>query len=218
MTAKATRVRSTRPSKAASQPRHALQFLVALTNTTPLVWRRIQVPGDYSFWDLHVAIQDAMGWQDYHLHEFTVVHPESGALDRIGIPTPDVPDDRLCAAGWDVSIASYFNWQSLHQVPPAMYRYDFGDDWLHVVTFEDMTPRTRARYPRCLAGARACPPEDCGGVHGFAEFLQAVADPSDARHAELLRWAGGTYDPDAFDPKHVVFDNPRQRWKKAFER
>ena len=95
--------------------------------------------------------------------------------------------------------------------------YDFGDDWHHLVTFEEILPGGRARFPRCVAGARACPPEDCGGVHGFAEFLDAIADPKHPDHAQLVQWSGGAYDPEAFDPRRIVFENPRQRWKKAFQ-
>ena len=70
---------------------------------------------------------------------------------------------------------------------------------------------------RCMAGARACPPEDCGGVHGFAEFLDAIADPKHSEHAQLVKWSGGACDPATFDSTRIVFDNPRHRWKKAFQ-
>jgi hypothetical protein len=73
-------------------------------------------------------------------------------------------------------------------------------------------------YPRCVGGARRCPPEDCGGVHGDAEFLQIIADRRHPEHKATLQWAGGGYDPDAFNPNAIVFDNPRKRWKKAFQR
>ena len=72
-------------------------------------------------------------------------------------------------------------------------------------------------YPRCVAGARRCPPEDCGGVHGYAEFLQIVADRRHPEHQSMIEWAGGAYDADAFDPRAVVFDDPRKRFKKAFK-
>ena len=217
MAAKVTRIGSTRQRKAAPRGRHALQFLVVLTKTTPLVWRRIQVPENYSFWDLHVAIQDAMGWRDYHLHEFRVIHPQGGKRERLGIPDRDFPDERPCTPDWEVSIAEYFSWDSISEAPSALYVYDFGDDWHHLVTLEDVLPGGSARYPRCVAGARACPPEDCGGVHGFAEFLEAVADPRHPEHARLVEWSGGAYDPSAFKPARIVFDNPQQRWKKAFQ-
>ena len=87
------------------EPEHVCQFLVVLAATDPLVWRRIQVPESYSFWDLHVAIQDAMGWQDYHLHEFTVVITDTGRVKRIGIPDDEMPDERPCVASWRIPIA-----------------------------------------------------------------------------------------------------------------
>ena len=74
------------------------------------------------------------------------------------------------------------------------------------------------KYPRCVAGEGRCPPEDCGGVHGYAEFLQVIADPDHEEHESTLRWAGGHFDPEAFDPAAVTFDDPKKRWKKAFER
>ena len=74
------------------------------------------------------------------------------------------------------------------------------------------------KYPRCVTGARRCPPEDCGGVHGFEEFLATIANPRHPEHASMMEWSGGKYDPDEFDPHAVVFDDPRKRWKIAFQR
>jgi Plasmid pRiA4b ORF-3-like protein len=190
------------------------QFLIVLTGTDPVVWRRIEVPDGYSFWDLHVAIQDAMGWLDCHLHEFTSVHAGTQRVQRIGMPDEDDMDERPLLPEWEVLITEYFT----DGGPPALYTYDFGDDWRHVVAYEGPgQPEASVSYPRCLAGARACPPEDCGGLPGFAEFLAAVADPTHPEHDELLAWAGGNYDPAAFDPAKVVFDDPEERWKQAFE-
>lgn len=180
---------------------HVHQFLIALSHTDPLVWRRLQVPDDYSFWDLHVAIQDAMGWLDYHLHEFTVVHPQTGRVQSLGIPDDDDPGGRSCRPGWQARITDYFT----EERPLALYVYDFGDDWRHALMHEGTWPADpSSTYPRCLAGARACPPEDCGGVHGYAEFLAAIRDRTHPEHAELLAWAGGQYDPEAFDPRRRV--------------
>jgi len=100
-----------------------------------------------------------------------------------------------------------------------MYAHDFGNDLEHVLVHEGMESAEESRtHPRCIAGARRCPPEDCGGIHGYAEFLRAIANRRHPEHRSMLEWAGGTYNPDAFDPQSVVFDNPRQRWKTAFER
>jgi hypothetical protein len=188
------------------------QFLIVLGNTDPLVWRRIQVPEDYSFWDLHVAIQDAMGWLDYHLHEFSVVDPKRDRLERFGIPDDEQPDAR--SPDWKVQVSEYVT----DGGPPLLYVYDFGDDWHHVVMYEGGVPtEPSAMYPRCVSGGRKCPPEDCGGVHGYAEFLLAIKDPNHPEHLELLQWAGGSFDPDEFDPRAVVFEDPAERWKVAFK-
>ena len=204
-------------TKRRTRPKLVHQFLIVLTGTDPLVWRRLRVPERYSFWDLHVAIQDAMGWLDYHLHEFRLLDRTKHQVVSIGIPTDDDLEDRPVVPGWDVPLSRYFERRGW-QAPPAMYAYDFGDDWEHVLVHEGMESAGGSlTYPRCVSGARRCPPEDCGGVHGYAEFLQAIADRRHPEHRSMLEWVGGTYDADAFDPKAVVFDNPRKRWKKAFE-
>ncbi|HYC54061.1 MAG TPA: hypothetical protein VEL28_03895 [Candidatus Binatia bacterium] len=191
------------------------QFLVILGDTEPPVWRRIQVPEHYTFWDLHVAIQDAMGWLDYHLHEFAIVHPKEERLDRIGIPGDEFVGERPPRASWKVKVTDY-----MHQsMPPILYTYDFGDDWRHVVLYEEtMSAEESVQYPRCVAGARRCPPEDCGGSHGYREFLAAIENPRHPERAANLRWVGGSFDPAAFDPGKVHFDDPRERRKKAFGR
>lgn len=192
---------------------HVCQFLVVLPRTEPLVWRRIQVPEGYSFWDLHVAIQDAMGWKDYHLHEFIVVDAKTSRVKRIGIPDDEMPDGRPSLAGWKVPIGRYLTYGT----DPVRYRYDFGDDWEHTVEFEELLPADEAAYPRCIGGAGACPPEDVGGTSGYAEFLRTIADRRHPERAAMLQWAGGAFDPHAFDPKAVRFESPAERWKTAFQ-
>ncbi len=199
--------------KRAAKPAHVCQFLIVLPNTDPLVWRRVQVPESYSFWDLHVAIQDAMGWKDYHLHEFTLVDSKTGRGSRIGIPDDEMPDERPCLAGWKVPIARYLS----HGSDPVRYRYDFGDDWEHTLEFEDIVPSDGGAYPRCVAGAGACPPEDVGGTYGYAEFLKVIHDARHPEHDAMLQWVGGSFDPHAFSPHSITFDNPRERWQIAFE-
>ena len=132
------------------------QFKIALLEVSPPVWRTIQVPATYSFWDLHVAIQDAMGWKDCHLHEFQILNPTGQCEDHIGIPDGDpFKGDKPFLAGWDVRISDYFSPEN----PTAHYIYDFGDDWRHVVQLEEILPRAQGiRYPLCLAGQRKCPP------------------------------------------------------------
>lgn len=214
MTAKRAKTSGTRRKAKPRRIASVHQFLVVLSGTDPVVWRRIQVPEACTFWDLHVAIQDAMGWLDYHLHEFTVRDARTGQLQALSIPDAEYPDDRPCLPSWEVPVLRHFS----DAQPLALYAYDFGDDWRHAVMYEGTWPaEADGSYPRCLGGARACPPEDCGGTYGYARFLEAIADPEDPEHDELLAWAGGEYDPDAFRPTDVTFDDPRKRWKRAFE-
>jgi len=184
-----------------------LQFRIEIQETSPSIWRRIQVPAGYSFWDLHVAIQDAMGWTDSHLHAFEIVDPKQGRIE-IGIPDPDGEADVF--AGWTRKLAKHFKKPG----DGLVYEYDFGDSWRHTVLLEEISEaEPDTRYPRCIDGARKCPPEDCGGVWGFGEFLKAIADPSHDEHADLLTWVGGSYDPSDFDPSVVHFDDPDERLK-----
>jgi len=189
-----------------------LQFKVTLLEVDPPVWRRILVPATYSFWDLHVAIQDAMGWLDYHLHQFKLTHDQARPT-FIGIPDEDFPSGRETLPGWEIPVTEHIAQPGVK----STYEYDFGDGWEHEVLLEG-TPgaKPEADYPICLAGERACPPEDCGGPYGYAEFLKAIADPRHDRHEELLDWVGGRFDPEAFDPKSIDFEDPQERWELTF--
>lgn len=197
-----------------TSPPVAYRFLIVLAGTDPLVWRRILVPATYTFWDLHVAIQDAMGWKDYHLHEFEIPgRPGEPAL-RVGIPDDEFPESPQPLPGWQLPIAG----DALPMNAVMRYTYDFGDDWLHAVVHEGFEQiRPGRKLPACIGGAGACPPEDCGGAHGYEDFLKVIANPRHREHRETLAWAGGSFDPHAFDPKKVKFDDPRERWKIAFE-
>ena len=196
--------------------KHIYQFRIALKETEPAIWRRILVPAEHSFWDLHVAVQDAMGWMDCHLHVFEM--PDAKAPERtvrLGIPGElfDGCDDDETLPGWDHRIADYFTLANAR----AAYEYDFGDGWEHDVVLEDILPRAPGlSYPRCVAGERACPPEDVGGVSGYEEFLGVIADPRAEEHEETKAWVGGSFDPERFAADEVEFDDPQQRWEHAF--
>ena len=190
------------------------QFRIGLRDIQPEIWRRIVVAAESTFWDLHVAIQSAMGWTDSHLHVFRIRHPKRRRTDLIGIPDDDpFPDAPPHLPGWEVPVVQYL------QLPgdSAEYEYDFGDSWMHDVLLEQIALRLpRTRYPRCIEGARACPPEDCGGTPGYEGVLEALADPAHEEHASTLTWLGGSYDPGAFDPGRVRFDDPEKRWEYVF--
>ncbi len=168
------------------------QLKVTLYDSKPPIWRRVQVPSDITLSKLHTILQVVMGWTDSHLHQFIV------GTTYYGIPDPD--SDR------DVKSEPR---AKLNQIAPQenakfTYEYDFGDDWLHDIVVEKILPAVEGRhYPVCLKGKRACPPEDCGGVWGYASFLEAIRDPSHPEHDDMLEWAGGDFDPEAFDVETV---------------
>ena len=164
---------------------------VALSGTEPAVWRRLAVPDDLTFLQLHRVLQAAMGWQDYHLFDFEV------GGKRFGTPSDEFHDDSLDAAGVHLRDAGL--------VPGArfVYRYDFGDDWEHTITVEAIAGADGRPRLACLDGARACPPEDCGGVWGYAELLEALAQPDDPRHEEFTECIGGAFDPERFDVRRA---------------
>lgn len=190
------------------------QFKITLKDIKPLIWRRIQVPKTYTFWDFHVAIQDSMGWHDSHLHEFEIVNPLNGKKTIIGIPNEDEDfANYKTLPGWKQKIADYFSKEN----KSANYIYDFGDNWEHKIILEKILPKeNNVTYPLCVKGERACPPEDCGGTYGYEDFLKIIGDPDDEQHEEMLEWIGGEFNPEHFDPNEVTFDDPAERFKNAF--
>ncbi|OGV50201.1 MAG: hypothetical protein A3F46_05440 [Legionellales bacterium RIFCSPHIGHO2_12_FULL_42_9] len=194
--------------------RPILQFKITLQEIEPLIWRRIQISDLCSFWDLHVAIQDAMGWTDSHLHLFTMNHSIREGKHYLGIPDDDGMDEYTTLPGWHYKVRDY-----LVINERFIYEYDFGDGWRHLVEYEGEHPKQEnVKYPLCIAGERACPPEDVGGTPGYERFIEVITTPRHPERKELLEWVGGKYDPSKFDPKKVKFDNPSKRWKQAFER
>ena len=182
---------------------HVYRFRVSLKDIKPPIWRRIEVPASYSFHDLHGAIQDAMGWLDYHLHEFEIKNPHTDQVIKIGHPNEEYGEDIL--AGWSELIANYFTPVN----KTANYIYDFGDYWQHKIQLEQIHPVEKGEsYPRCLKGKRACPPEDCGGVGGYYDLIEILSDRSAEDYETMIEWLGEEYNPDHFDPSEVKFDDP----------
>jgi hypothetical protein len=188
-------------------PPNAYQFKVALRDIHPPIWRRIQVPGNYSLFDLHVAVQSAMGWSDRHLHVFRFESIGERVVE-VGIPDEFTPS-RI--PGWSVEARTFFREPGAR----ASYEYDFGDGWVHEVLLEEIIPREpKTKYPRCIDGARACPPEDRGGLPGYEELLRILVDARDPEHQETILWLGRPFDPEVFDPASIRFANPKQRLKR----
>lgn len=194
------------------------------TERRATVTRVIDVPVHYDLWALHVAIQDAMGWADYHLHEFAFYTTRTGRKAvRFASPNDDDPAAPTSAGErlWN-HIPSLAN-------RPGRYLYDFGDHWDHDVTLVGTVSSDGGGYPRCISGERACPPEDCGSGPGYFRVLDVMGSKlavADADHEisrkEMRDWLKGhvnvswPYRPDDFDPASVEFDDPEARWDYAY--
>jgi Plasmid pRiA4b ORF-3-like protein len=170
------------------RPKSVHQLKVTLRAVRPPVWRRIAVDSQVRLSALSNVLEAAMGWYGGHLHQFDV----SGHI--YGEPDPEwgdrVADERKARLA-DVlpAVKSKLRWD-----------YDFGDGWEHDVVVEAIgPPEAGTTYPRCLAGRRACPPEDCGGPWGYHGLLEALKDPAHEDHADLSEWAPPDFDPDHFD-------------------
>jgi hypothetical protein len=165
----------------------SLTLKVALLGTKPSVWRRLEVSKDISLFDLHRVLQTAMGWTNSHLHQF-----DTGEA-RYSLPEFELGDEWLNEKRVALS-------EILRRPKDRLgYEYDFGDGWDHAIVLESVDPSKTVRAPSVLAGKGACPPEDVGGIGGYAHFLAAIADPTHPDHAELSAWFGGPFDPAGFD-------------------
>ena|SRR5262244_1656767 len=167
------------------------QLRIELKHVEPLVWRRVLVPENVTLARLHAILLGAMGWGGGHLHEFRIARCRYGIPDEEGWPDDDPLFDerRYRLKGLVESGARRFT-----------YFYDFGDGWEHTIKVEDIVmPQSDGRPIRCIAGENACPPEDVGGPDGYAGFLTAIHDPAHEEHASMLSWAGGSFDPHAFN-------------------
>lgn len=183
------------------------QLKITLDGLVPPIWRRIILPSDSTFDDLHRAIQCAMGWDFSHLHAFRI-HSNKSDHVEIGEPNEDFGIDIL--PEWEEKISDWFIDPKKHSKKKRQirYDYDFGDSWEHTIKLEKILPREKSgKYPFCVDGERACPPEDCGGVWGYADILEALENPKDPSSKEILEFFGDEvkFDPEKFDPKKIKF-------------
>lgn len=171
--------------------KNIFQIKITLKHIRPPVWRRIQVPADIKLDKLHHILQIAMGWTDSHMHAFRL------GMEQYGTPSREFPDmfrnernvrlDQLAGEG-----------------KRLIYEYDFGDGWEHELKIEKVLPVEKGiHYPRCLAGKRACPPEDCGGPYGYMNMLQVIENPKDEEYENIMEWLGGDIDPEYFSADEV---------------
>ena len=160
--------------------------------------RRFQIADDATFGDLHRAIRDSFAWHSGHLWEFLNNRRET--IAKFEHEFIDDGFDKPAPNAEEVKLLSYFP-----RARSCVYWYDYGDDWMHTVRLRGRVSSSERFHRRLLAGRRACPPEDCGGIYGYHRFVSIVeegVDPWDEDEdvAELLEWVGN-WDPSAFDLK-----------------
>jgi Plasmid pRiA4b ORF-3-like protein len=173
---------------------------VTLDGVKPAIWRRFVVPGELPLDQLHGVLQTVMGWTDSHLHAFEA-GPQRYELHSPNEDTRGSKDER------GVPLETVLKTKGA----TLLYRYDFGDRWCHTVLVEEITPGSDAPVPAlCLGGQRACPPEDVGGPHRYAEFTAALADPAHPRHDYWLDWIE-IFDTELFELSRV---NRNLGWRR----
>lgn len=173
-----------------STPKTVYQLKVMLIGSEPPIWRRILVGDTTTLYRLHTILQIVMGWTDSHLHMFTINEQIYG----------DPEDDEHGDLGTKNEARYKLNQFVGDEGFKFRYEYDFGDGWLHELSVEKILPAEKGvRYPVCIAGKNACPPEDVGGIGGYAYFLAAIANPEHREHHSYLEWIGGKFDPQRFD-------------------
>lgn len=182
-----------------------LRLRVTLEGVEPAVLRCIEVPTAMRLDRLHLVLQAAMPWQNYHLWEF-----EAGST-RWGLPDPDYGNDIRPAAK-----ATLADVVEAADGGAIRYLYDFGDSWQHRITVEDrIEPDPGDLYPRLTDVEGRCPPEDVGGFPGYERFLGILADPDNPEHQEVLDWHGGPFDPNVppTDELHLEVIKLAKKWK-----
>lgn len=178
------------------------EFEVSLLHAQPRIWRRFLLRRAGTFQDLHKAIQDACGWQGYHLFEFRM----GGRMGRAlaGMPDEEEQMDGPVPDAKRVKLVSYFG-------DPAnrgwcFYLYDFGDGWEHEVQLLREVSLGEPFRKRLLGGERSFPPEDCGSYPGYERCVRVVRGEEsgidELDGVDLKRWMGD-WDPEFFDLKSV---------------
>ena len=173
------------------------QIKITLKDSKPPIWRRLLISSETTLPKLHAIIQEAMGWTNSHLHAFDI----HGVL--YSAPSP-YDSGHLAELNMKSTNGVKLNQLITLEGKKFRYDYDFGDDWRHDILIEKILPANpNQKLPVCIAGKRACPPEDVGGVWGYDGFLEAINDPKHPEHEDYLEWIDGSFDPAAFDLDEV---------------
>ncbi|MDR1256824.1 MAG: plasmid pRiA4b ORF-3 family protein [Spirochaetaceae bacterium] len=180
---------------------------VSIADSSPKIWRKLSVPGGCTLGDLHWIIQIAFGWDNDHLHSFTVGSTRYGIKDAdFGFDENDnsiIDENDVCLYDLNLQTKQKFR-----------YLYDFGDSWEHEITVSKTTPAgddEKPARPRCLDGKRAGPPEDSGGIWGYESMLEILKDPTRKDYEEIHEWLGD------IDPEHFEIEEINARLENYFK-
>jgi hypothetical protein len=184
-------VKQARPQSERGSQQTVYQIKVVLLETDPPIWRQFVVPSSVTLHRLHLILQDVMGWTNSHLYKFQIGTKEYAEPD---------PDNEFYELDFKNSRRTKL-WQVVTKKGSTFqYEYDFGDSWTHMLLVEGIFEGEPGKqYPVCLAGERACPPEDCGGTYGYAELLEIIKNPDHEQYQDMITWLGGRFDLEAFD-------------------
>ncbi|MEO5572800.1 MAG: plasmid pRiA4b ORF-3 family protein [Bacteroidia bacterium] len=170
-----------------------LQFKITLKGSNPKIWRRFQVEDSFMFYDLHLIIQNVMGWTNSHLYQF-IYERNSFIGNPELLDADDIADDK------DTVLSAIFDKPKIKM----QYDYDFGDGWGHELVVEKILEKNPKQfYPFCLKGEMNCPPDDCGGIYGFYDKIDALKNKKHPDHEDVVEWMGDEYDPESFDLETV---------------
>jgi hypothetical protein len=185
-------------NKTNTKPTYKTYILrVSIADSSPEIWRELSVPGGYTLGELHWIIQIAFGWDNDHLHSFTVRSTEYGTMDTdFGFDDDDniIDEDSVCLHDLNLRARQKFS-----------YLYDFGDSWEHEITVSKTIPAgndEKPARPRCLGGERSGPLEDSGGIWGYENMLEILKDPTRKEYEEIHEWLDD-FDPEYFDIEEI---------------
>ncbi len=179
-----------------TQLRSTYQLKISLEGAKPPIWRRLLVPSDIKLDVFHLALQISMGWTNSHLHQFI-------SMDRkfYGIQDDDFEFD-----DFKIEDESTTRLSKLLKAEKdyLIYEYDFGDSWTHKVSLEKILAFDPGKkLPYCVTGKCACPPEDCGGIWGYADLIKLLENPEHEEYDDMLEWLGGDFDPVYFGRRNM---------------
>lgn len=203
---------STSAGRGSAETGLLFQFKITLSDLQPAIWRRIQVR-DCTLDQLHEHIQLAMGWTNSHLHQFEIKGERYGDPELLN----DGFDDVDCLDSTATLLSDIV--PTTKKRFAFTYEYDFGDGWEHEILFEGHPPvDPKQKYPLCVEGERACPPEDCGGVWGYVDLLAAIRNPNHDEHEDMLEWIAPRFNSEKFDANKATKSMRKglPKWEEEF--